>query len=163
MDSVPPRRPETSDPVVRNIRAVAQLERAASLKRPVFAQICDRVTHDAGTTWSIALHGIWFAGWMGLNTFGARRFDQAVPKLLLAIQDDPSFPAPYRFLAACYAYLDRFDDARETIARLRAMTTVVMPDSSHFRSAEHRELLLSGLRLAAGCGGRNTGDMDNRR
>jgi len=55
------------------------------LKRPVFAQICDRVTHDAGTTWSIALHGIWFAGWMGLNTFGARRFDPFPFSLLTSI------------------------------------------------------------------------------
>jgi len=31
--------------------------------------------------------------------FFARRFVEAVPKLLLAIQDDPSFPLPYRFLA----------------------------------------------------------------
>src|SRR5262249_18290040 len=49
-------------------------------------------------------------------------FDQAVPNLLLAIQDDPSFPSPYRFLAACYAYLGRFDEARATIARLSATT-----------------------------------------
>jgi hypothetical protein len=33
-----------------------------------------------------------------------RRFDEAVQKLRLAIQEDPSFPEPYRFLAACYAH-----------------------------------------------------------
>jgi len=33
-------------------------------------------------------------------------FDEAVPKLLLlAIQEDPSYPPPYRHLAACYAHL----------------------------------------------------------
>ena len=77
----------------------------------------------------------------------------SLPKLLLAIQDDPSFPSPYRFLAACCAHLGWFDDARETIVRLRAITTVVMPDINHFRSVERREPLLSGLRLAGGCGG----------
>jgi adenylate cyclase len=101
------------------------------------------------------------ANLLGLAHLFARRFDEAVPKLLLAIQDDPSFPAPYRFLVACYAYLGRFDDARETLARLRAITPVVMPDINHFRSAEHRELLLSGLRLAGVCDGPNkVGDMD---
>jgi uncharacterized membrane protein len=84
-ESVPPNRQDAPDPVIRNIRAVAQMERAASLKRPVFAQICDRVTHDAGTTWSIALHGIWFVGWIGLNTVGARRFDPFPFSLLTSI------------------------------------------------------------------------------
>jgi adenylate cyclase len=87
---------------------------------------------------------------IGLAHLCARRFDEAVPKLLLAIQDDPSFPSPYRFLAACYAHMGRIDDARETVARLRAVTTVVMPDVSRFRNAEHRALLLSGLRLIVG-------------
>ena len=31
-----------------------------------------------------------------------------------------------------------------------AISVVVMPDVSHFRNAEHREVLLSGLRLALG-------------
>jgi adenylate cyclase len=90
------------------------------------------------------------ANLIGLAHLFARRFDQAVPKLLLAIQDDPSFPSPYRFLAACYAHLGRLDEARDVVARLRAITAVVMPDASHFRNAEHRELLLSGMRLTVG-------------
>jgi TolB-like protein/Tfp pilus assembly protein PilF len=82
--------------------------------------------------------------------FCARRFDEAVPKLLLAIQEDPSFPPAYRWLAAYYAHMGRRDDAREIVARLRAITAVVIPDDSFLRNAEHRELFLSGLRLAAG-------------
>jgi len=73
-----------------------------------------------------------------------------VPKLLLAIQEDPSFPEQYRFLAACYAHMGRLDDAREIVKRLRAITSVVIRDASYLRNAEHRELFLSGLRLAAG-------------
>jgi adenylate cyclase len=80
----------------------------------------------------------------------ARRFDEAAAKLLLAMQEDPSYLAPYRFLAACYAHMGRLDDAREIVTRLRAITPVVMPDASYLRNAEHRELYLSGLRLAAG-------------
>ena len=90
------------------------------------------------------------ANLIGLAHLFARRFDHAVPKLLLAIQDDPSFPAPYRFLAACYAHVGRLDDARKALARLRSISVVVIPDVSHFRNAEHREVLLSGLRLALG-------------
>ncbi len=92
-----------------------------------------------------------------LVTIGAahlfsRRYDEAVPKLLLAIQEDPSFPEPYRILAACYAHMGRLDDAREIVERLRAITPAVIPavigDASVLRNAEHRELYLSGLRLA---------------
>jgi len=80
----------------------------------------------------------------------SRRFDEAVPKLLLAIQEDPSFPLPYRNLAACYAHMGRLDEAREIVRRLRAITTQVVPSYLPWRNPEHRELLLSGLRLAAG-------------
>jgi hypothetical protein len=46
--------------------------------------------------------------------------------------------------------MGRPDDARKTVTRLRAITSVVIPDASFLRNPEHRELLLSGLRLAAG-------------
>ena len=42
------------------------------------------------------------------------------------------------------------DDAREIVARLRTITPVVVPPLVPFRNPEHRELYLSGLRLAAG-------------
>ena len=42
------------------------------------------------------------------------------------------------------------DEARETVARLASITSVVIPDASYVRKPEHRELLPSGLRLAIG-------------
>jgi adenylate cyclase len=87
---------------------------------------------------------------IGNSHFLARRFDEAVPKLLLAIQEDPSFPQPHRALAACYAHMGRLDEARAIIARLRAITPVVVPSDVSFRNPAHRELYLSGLCLAAG-------------
>jgi adenylate cyclase len=87
---------------------------------------------------------------LGLAHFLSRQFDRAVPKLLLAIQEDPSLPVPYRYLAACYAQMGRLDEARQIVERLRAMTPVVIPDASFLRNDGHRELFLSGLRLAAG-------------
>jgi adenylate cyclase len=87
---------------------------------------------------------------LGGAHFLARRFDEALPKLLLAIQEDPSFPPPYRVLAACYAHMGRLDDAREIIERLRAITSVVIPDVSYLRNPEQRAFYLEGLRLAMG-------------
>jgi adenylate cyclase len=87
---------------------------------------------------------------IGRAHFFARRFNEAVPKLLLAIQEDPSNPHPYRALAATYAHMGRLDDAREIVERLRALTPVVLPGLVPYRNPEHRELFLSGLRLAAG-------------
>ncbi len=90
-------------------------------------------------------------GLIGAAHFLNRRFDEAEPKLLLAIQEDPSFPLPYRFLTACYAHMGRLGDAREIVTRLRAISPVVIPDPCFLlRNPEHRELFLSGLRLAAG-------------
>jgi tetratricopeptide (TPR) repeat protein len=86
---------------------------------------------------------------LGQAYFVSRRFDEAIPKLRLAIQENPNFAEPYRNLAACFAHLGRLDEAREIIVRLRAVAPVVMPDASEYRNPEHRELFMSGLRLAA--------------
>jgi len=51
-----------------------------------------------------------------------------VPKLLLEIQEDPSSPQPYRYVAACFPQMGRLDDAREAVARVRDITSVVIPD-----------------------------------
>jgi TolB-like protein/class 3 adenylate cyclase/predicted ATPase len=87
---------------------------------------------------------------IGAAHFAARRFDEAVPKLLLAIQEDPSHPMPYRVLAACYGHMGRLAEARELVARLQAMGVAVIPDVRHYRDSQHCELILSGLRLAIG-------------
>jgi len=87
---------------------------------------------------------------MGRAYFFKRQFDEAAAKLLLAIQDDPGYPVSYRTLASCYAHMGRLDEARAIVTRLRAITPVVMPTDLPFRNPEDRELLLSGLRLAAG-------------
>jgi len=45
--------------------------------------------------------------------------------------------------------MGRLDDAREIVEYLRTITPVVIPDASFLRNPEHRELLLSGLRIAS--------------
>ena len=82
--------------------------------------------------------------------FFKRRFDEAVPKLVLTIQDNPGASASYRFLAACYAHMGRLDEARAIVERLRAITPLIVPANLPWRDPEDRELFLSGLRLAAG-------------
>jgi len=44
--------------------------------------------------------------------------------------------------------MGRLDDARKIVARLRGITSFVIPDAKQLRNPEHRELYLSGLRLA---------------
>jgi adenylate cyclase len=87
---------------------------------------------------------------MGSIYFFKRQFDEAASKLLLSIQDHPGHPSSYRFLAACYAHMGRLDEAHATIARLRAITSQVVPSVLPWRRSEDRELFLSGLRLAMG-------------
>jgi tetratricopeptide (TPR) repeat protein len=87
---------------------------------------------------------------IGIAYFFKRQFDEAATKLLQAIQDDPGFPPIYRALAACYAHMGRLDEARAIVARLRAITPLLVPNDLAFRNPDDRELYLSGLRLAAG-------------
>ena len=62
-------------------------------------------------------------------------------------------PCPRSTAPVCQGsapHMRRLDDAREIVARLCAITAVVIPDVSFLRNVEHRELCLSGLLLAAG-------------
>jgi TolB-like protein len=87
---------------------------------------------------------------IGMAFFFKHQFDEAASKLLLSIQDNSGSPIPYRALAACYALMGRIDEARAIVAQLRTITPRVLPNDVPFRNPEHRELFLSGLRLAIG-------------
>jgi adenylate cyclase len=80
----------------------------------------------------------------------SRRFEEAATTLRASLEQHPTFPLTYRFLAACYAHMGRIDEAREIVEQLRAISRVVIPGVTPFRNPEHSALLLSGLRLAAG-------------
>ncbi|HEU0217250.1 MAG TPA: adenylate/guanylate cyclase domain-containing protein [Stellaceae bacterium] len=97
-----------------------------------------------------ALAGV--TSWLiGAALFFGRRFEEAVSRLRVAMEEMPVFPTSYRFLAACYAHLGLLDEARATIARLRALSPEVIPTYPlPFRDPQHRELYFSGLRLAMG-------------
>ena len=87
---------------------------------------------------------------IGIAYFFRRAFDEAVNNLLLAIQDQPGYPASYRYLAASYAHMGHLNEARTIITRLRAITHQVMPSILPWRRAEDCELFLTGLDLAIG-------------
>jgi tetratricopeptide (TPR) repeat protein len=92
-----------------------------------------------------------FLNLIGAALFFSRRFKEAIPRLRVAIEETPVFQTPYRFLAACYAHGGLLDEARATIARLRAIASEVMVNYPlPFRDPQHRELYFSGLRLAMG-------------
>jgi hypothetical protein len=46
--------------------------------------------------------------------------------------------------------MGRLDEARDVVERLKTIAPVVVPRVVPYRNPEHRELFLSGLRLAAG-------------
>ena len=87
---------------------------------------------------------------IGNAYFFKHRFDEAAANLLVAIPDHPGFSLSYRTLAACYAHMGRLDEVRAIVTRLRAISPEVVPSILSYRIPEDRELLLSGLRLAAG-------------
>jgi TolB-like protein/Flp pilus assembly protein TadD len=87
---------------------------------------------------------------IGAAHFFQRRFAEAEAKLRLAIQQDEGLPAPYQFLAACYAHMGRMDDAREIVGCLRGICDFVIPDGAIWRDPAQRALYLSGLRMAMG-------------
>ena len=87
---------------------------------------------------------------IGMALFFMRNFEEAISKLLVAVQEHPGAPVPLRFLAAAYSHAGRLGEAREAIQRLRDITPLAIHDAGYLRNSEHRDLLLSGLRLAAG-------------
>lgn len=69
--------------------------------------------------------------------------------LRLALRENPAYPLANRFLASCYIHLGRMDEARQVVARLRAITPAVVRKTTNYRDPVQREMFLSGLRLAA--------------
>ena len=86
---------------------------------------------------------------MGMAYLFKGQFDKAVTQLLLSVQEHRGYSGSYRGLAACYAHMGRFVEAREIVTLLGAITSQIVPSYLPYRRPEHRELLVSGLRLAA--------------
>jgi adenylate cyclase len=87
---------------------------------------------------------------LGTSYFLKHQFGDAAAILLASLEQAPNLPVVYQLLASCYAHMGRLDVAREMVTRLKTITPVVVPSIILYRNPEHRELFLSGLRLAAG-------------
>jgi adenylate cyclase len=87
---------------------------------------------------------------MAAAHFFKREFETALAKLQASIQERPGFAMSYALLAACYAHVGQLEEARAAVERLRTLSPAITLPVVPFRNPEHRELLLSGFRLAAG-------------
>ncbi len=85
---------------------------------------------------------------IGAAHFLERRFELAAGYFAFAMRERPRSPGPYRYLAACYAHLSRFEESREVLDRLHAIGAPVLPSRNVYNNQAIHELLLSGLRLA---------------
>jgi TolB-like protein len=87
---------------------------------------------------------------IAVGHFFAGHLERAVAMLRLSLQENPTWPPCYRFLASCCVHLGCLDEARVIVRRLRDITPVVVPSAAHWRVTPQREFFLEGLRLAAG-------------
>ena len=87
---------------------------------------------------------------IAVGHFFARNLERAAAMLRLSLQENPTWPPCYRFLASCCAHLGRLDEGQAIVKRLRDITPLVIPSAEHWRIPEQREFFLEGLRLAAG-------------
>jgi tetratricopeptide (TPR) repeat protein len=82
--------------------------------------------------------------------FVSRRFEEAVPRYRLAIQEDP-MPTTLNGLTACLAQMGRLEEAHAIYEQIPPEMRGLSVSHAHsLRNPEHRELFLSGLRLATG-------------
>jgi len=118
----------------------------------LFAGQADMAIHHFETSMRLnprGQRGFHLSG-IGLAHLFNQRFDDALAALRVSLEEVPAFVPTYRTLATCYALMGRHDEARSILARLTALTPIVQPTVNTFCKSEHRELLASGLRLAAG-------------
>jgi adenylate cyclase len=81
----------------------------------------------------------WLLAYTGIAHFFGGRFEEALEKLLLALEENPSYITTYRFLAACYAHMGRFREARDVRRAPARDEPPVMPGTVAYRNPEHRE------------------------
>ena len=89
----------------------------------------------------------------GLAYFGLDRYEEAAASLVRALEQNPGFTRPSAFLAAAYGYLEREQDAADTLrphmseywAGAGVMSAVLQFPYQHERD---RQRLADGLRLA---------------
>ncbi len=85
---------------------------------------------------------------IGIAHFFDRRFDDAISRLRVVIQEFPQWATPYCVLAASYVHLGHEREAQVVVARLKEADSSLVPTATQFQNAKHRELLAPALKLA---------------
>lgn len=74
----------TKHPAEDNLRAVAEVEETARARLSPLARISNTITEWAGSGASVAIHAVWFLGWISLNLrLGPERAFDPFPFTLL--------------------------------------------------------------------------------
>jgi adenylate cyclase len=171
---------DPDDPQVLWIAASSYAYIAHDLARA--SDLIDRsLTLNPNSALGWAMHG-WIKNWQGdhataLNSFlkarrlspidlmtwffdagignaltNLERYDEALASLKQAMRANPEWTAGYRGVAACAAYLGRFEEARDAVEHILAgdptMTVTKWRRLSPLRDSTVLERLLAGLRLA---------------
>jgi TolB-like protein len=85
---------------------------------------------------------------IGMGRFFQRSFAEAAALLERGVDEVSTFASGYRFLAASYAYLGRWEAARHAIERLQRLTPQPGVQRIVFRDPEMRRLYAEGLARA---------------
>lgn len=54
--------------ILKNIRTMAEMQKAHLAARSRFQRCCDSIAAYAGSMWSIAIHAVWFGSWLFYNS-----------------------------------------------------------------------------------------------
>ncbi len=74
-----------SAPQLTNVQAIMDLERRTRDKRSILDRLTDAVSTLASSPAFIAVHVVWFAAWIGVNSIGGAAFDRYPFNLLTLV------------------------------------------------------------------------------
>ena len=82
--------------------------------------------------------------------------------LLRSLQVSPNSVSTHRWLAVCCGHMERIDEAREIINRLRTIVLDAASGASPYRNPEHREPVQDSLRAVLLNGGKSYRNPEHR-
>jgi uncharacterized membrane protein len=65
----------TTSTTLRNIKTIGDLEKSTLERRTLSARLGDLITTQAGKTWFVLFHVVWFGTWLWFNLHKATTFD----------------------------------------------------------------------------------------
>jgi uncharacterized membrane protein len=101
----------SSTPQLTNIQAIMGLERETRDRRSMLERVTDGVSHVASSPAFIVAHLVWFAVWIGVNSFGRATFDR-YPFSLLTLTVSLEAIVLTGFVLMAQGHLTRQADAR---------------------------------------------------